>query len=149
MARLTALPVFLAQLRLLDVGALTGTAYAAYPWLDVTSIDINPRAPHVIQSDFFDFEPPSGEEENPPYDVVSLSLVVNFIGDLHKRGEHEPRRGCALTYDEPPTDHHSSHPFCAAPPRQAPRSFVPTSSWGLKATSTSSCPSHASSRRAI
>lgn len=77
----------LAQLRLLDVGALSGTSYTAYPWIDVTSIDINPRSDEVIRSDFFDFPIPSGTASEPKYDVVCLSLVINFIGDLSKRGE--------------------------------------------------------------
>lgn len=70
------------ELSLLDVGALTGTSYTAYPWLKTTSIDLNPRSESVIQADFFEYSVP--EEK---YDIVCLSLVLNFIGDLKKRGE--------------------------------------------------------------
>lgn len=71
-------------LRLLDVGAIAGTAYAKYKWIAPTYIDLNPRAEHVHQSDFFDWPVPSAAER---YDVVGLSLVLNFVGDLAKRGE--------------------------------------------------------------
>ncbi|CAO1635220.1 unnamed protein product [Parajaminaea phylloscopi] len=73
------------KLRLLDVGALEGTSYAAFPWIETTSIDINPRSPTVIQGDFFEYSPPSGKAEK--FDVVALSLVINFMGDLFHRGE--------------------------------------------------------------
>ncbi|WFD28783.1 25S rRNA (adenine(2142)-N(1))-methyltransferase [Malassezia nana] len=73
------------KIRLLDVGAIAGTAYARWPGLvDVTSLDLQPRADHVIQSDFFDFPVPNDDMEK--YDVVGLSLVLNFVGDLHRRG---------------------------------------------------------------
>ncbi|GAA6020803.1 hypothetical protein JCM10207_001662 [Rhodosporidiobolus poonsookiae] len=72
------------KLRLLDVGAIAGTAYADFPWIDTTSIDLNPQAPHVIKSNFFDFLPPSAPEEK--YDVVALSLVMNYEGSLVNRG---------------------------------------------------------------
>ncbi|WFD04275.1 25S rRNA (adenine(2142)-N(1))-methyltransferase [Malassezia obtusa] len=71
-------------LRLLDVGAIAGTAYAKYRWIAPTYIDLNPRAPHVHASDFFDWPVPPLDER---YDVVGLSLVLNFVGDLAKRGE--------------------------------------------------------------
>lgn len=75
-----------AHIRLLDVGAIAGTAYTKWrSWIDTTSIDLNPRAPHVAKCDFFDWPLPASDAER--YDVVSLSLVVNFVGDLHRRGE--------------------------------------------------------------
>lgn len=74
------------RIQLLDVGAIAGTAYAKWKHkFDVTSIDIQPRAPQVIPSDFFDFPLPTKEEER--FDVVGLSLVINFVGDLSKRGD--------------------------------------------------------------
>jgi len=99
-----------AQLRLLDVGAIAGTACASllslpprlplraradslfflpfadegYPWIAPTSIDLNPLAPHVVKSNFFDFPAPDKEEDK--FDVVALSLVVNFEGSLVNRG---------------------------------------------------------------
>ncbi|GAA5904237.1 25S rRNA (adenine2142-N1)-methyltransferase [Sporobolomyces salmoneus] len=72
------------KLKLLDVGAIAGTAYASESWIDTTSIDLNPQAPHVIKSNFFEFPSPDQEEEL--FDVVSLSLVMNFEGSLINRG---------------------------------------------------------------
>jgi 25S rRNA (adenine2142-N1)-methyltransferase len=42
-----------------------------------------PRIPFVRLQDFFDFEPPPGKL----YDVVSLSLVLNFVGEAKQRGQ--------------------------------------------------------------
>ncbi|GAA5895038.1 hypothetical protein JCM8208_000094 [Rhodotorula glutinis] len=72
------------KLRLLDVGAIAGTAYEGYPWIAPTSIDLNPLAPHVVKSNFFDFPAPEKDEDK--FDVVALSLVVNFEGSLVNRG---------------------------------------------------------------
>ncbi|GJN88961.1 hypothetical protein Rhopal_001932-T1 [Rhodotorula paludigena] len=72
------------KLRLLDVGAIAGTAYAGYPWISTTSIDLNPHAAHVLRYNFFDFPVPETEDDK--YDVVALSLVVNFEGSLVNRG---------------------------------------------------------------
>ncbi|GAA5963547.1 hypothetical protein JCM3765_006277 [Sporobolomyces pararoseus] len=74
------------KLKLLDVGAIAGTAYASEAWIDTTSIDLNPQAPHVIKSNFFDFPIPSSTSEDELFDVVSLSLVMNFEGSLINRG---------------------------------------------------------------
>lgn len=68
--------------RLLDVGAISGTAYKKYTSFEVVSIDLHPQADQVIQADFFDFPVPQT-----PFDVVALSLVVNFVGDISKRGQ--------------------------------------------------------------
>lgn len=73
------------KLRLLDVGAIAGTAYTKWSsWIDTTSIDLQPRAAHVAQSDFFDWPVPTSNHER--FDVVCLSLVINFVGELKKRG---------------------------------------------------------------
>ncbi|BGP24274.1 nucleolus protein [Rhodotorula toruloides] len=72
------------KLRLLDVGAIAGTAYAGYPWISTTSIDLNPHASHVLKYNFFDFPIPHNDEEK--YDIVALSLVINFEGSLVNRG---------------------------------------------------------------
>jgi 25S rRNA (adenine2142-N1)-methyltransferase len=34
------------QLRLLDVGAIAGTSYADWSWIETTCIDLNPQADH-------------------------------------------------------------------------------------------------------
>jgi 25S rRNA (adenine2142-N1)-methyltransferase len=79
-------PTTRTQLRLLDIGAIGGTSYKDWKWIDVTSIDLNPQAPHVQKYDFFDFPLPGKDDKL--YDVVGCSLVLNFVGDLKKRGTH-------------------------------------------------------------
>ena len=71
------------QIRLLDVGAIAGTAYADYSWVDATCIDLNSQAPNVTQCDFFDYPVPPPDKL---FDVVGLSLVINFVGSLTQRG---------------------------------------------------------------
>ena len=74
------------KIRLLDVGGIAGTAYEKYKWITATYIDLNPRAEHVHQSDFFNWPVPPSRDER--YDVVGLSLVLNFVGDLKQRGTY-------------------------------------------------------------
>jgi len=50
-------------------------------WLDVMAIDINPLDQYVLKQDFFELEEPQGS-----FDVIILSLVLNFVGDIRKRG---------------------------------------------------------------
>ncbi|KAJ2162267.1 25S rRNA (adenine2142-N1)-methyltransferase [Coemansia sp. RSA 552] len=92
------------KLRLLDVGALSCLNYAQErAWIDVVPIDLNSQEPGIRQLDFLDIEigpePPvagagpddedsaSSSKFHTPFDVVCLSLVVNFIGDPAKRGD--------------------------------------------------------------
>jgi 25S rRNA (adenine2142-N1)-methyltransferase len=71
--------------KLLDVGAIAGTSYAEEDWIDATHCDLNPKGDHVIKSDFMDLPLPSAATEK--YGIVCLSLVLNFEGDLAKRGD--------------------------------------------------------------
>ncbi len=73
------------KLRVLDVGGLSGTAYAKFGFVEPTYIDLNPGAENVVQADFHHYPPPATAEEK--FDVVGLSLVLNFEGDLFKRGD--------------------------------------------------------------
>ncbi|EST06194.1 25S rRNA (adenine(2142)-N(1))-methyltransferase, Bmt2 [Kalmanozyma brasiliensis GHG001] len=75
----------LPKFRILDVGAITGTAYTKYRWIDATSIDLHPQGEHVEKYSFFDYPLPTKEEDR--FNMVALSLVVNFVGDVRKRGE--------------------------------------------------------------
>jgi len=99
------------RFRLLDVGALTNN-YLTESWFQVDAIDLNPQHPSVTKADFFDYtrsialngrgagpmsakgKEKSGEEKDDSttnlkqkYDVVVLSLVLNFVGDPRQRGE--------------------------------------------------------------
>ena len=60
--------------------------------LHVTSIDLNPREECVLKADFFDFAEqqlnlPRDASSGGRYDVIVLSLVINFVGDPAMRGE--------------------------------------------------------------
>ncbi|KAJ9477526.1 25S rRNA (adenine(2142)-N(1))-methyltransferase [Pseudozyma hubeiensis] len=75
----------LPKFKVLDVGAITGTAYEKYRWVDATYIDLHPQGDNVQKYSFFDFPTPTAAEEQ--YNMVALSLVINFVGDVRKRGE--------------------------------------------------------------
>ncbi|KAJ2690399.1 25S rRNA (adenine2142-N1)-methyltransferase [Coemansia spiralis] len=92
------------KLRLLDVGALSCLNYAKErAWIDVVPIDLNSQEPGIYQQDFLDIgkqandgQTRAGEDEEDgdishlfetPFDVICLSLVVNFIGDPVRRGD--------------------------------------------------------------
>ncbi|KDN43190.1 hypothetical protein K437DRAFT_225796 [Tilletiaria anomala UBC 951] len=72
------------RIRLLDVGSLSGTAYHKYKWIDPVNIDLSPQSERVIKSDFFDW--PLPQNEAACFDCVALSLVINFEGNLFRRG---------------------------------------------------------------
>lgn len=69
------------KLRLLDVGALDNNYKKQAKWIHCTSIDLNPQSNAVVKADFLKLE------ANNQYDVVVMSLVINFEGDVHKRGD--------------------------------------------------------------
>ena len=56
--------------------------YASHAsWITNTPIDIHSQHPDILQQDFF--ERPADQQ----FDVVSCSLVLNFVSDPLKRGE--------------------------------------------------------------
>ncbi|KAI7863052.1 putative methyltransferase-domain-containing protein [Spinellus fusiger] len=64
-------------LRLLDVGAVAPDNYKSYAaWIQCRPIDLNPQHPAIEQQDFLTIDTPEQ-----PFDIVCLSLVVNFAGD--------------------------------------------------------------------
>ncbi|KAJ2454987.1 25S rRNA (adenine2142-N1)-methyltransferase [Coemansia sp. RSA 2336] len=77
------------KLRLLDVGALSRNYQEK--WIDSLPIDLNAQSAGIMQQDFLDIPQAnfSGKLKvfEEPFDVVCLSLVVNFVGDPVKRGE--------------------------------------------------------------
>nr|CDI52147.1 conserved hypothetical protein [Melanopsichium pennsylvanicum 4] len=75
----------LPKFKVLDVGAITGTAYSKYRWVDATYIDLHPQGDNVQKYSFFDFPVPIPPEDK--FNMVALSLVINFVGDMRKRGE--------------------------------------------------------------
>ena len=77
------------RFRLLEVGALrTDNACSRSGLFDVTRIDLRSQHPDIETQDFMEREIPSREELNRQgFDIVSLSLVVNYVGDAAGRGE--------------------------------------------------------------
>ncbi|KAG0302067.1 hypothetical protein BGZ97_002511, partial [Linnemannia gamsii] len=73
-------------LRLLDIGALSPHNYQKYTsWIKATPIDLNPQDPLITKMDFLEMPVPTSKDQL--FDVVCLSLVVNFVGDPIQRGE--------------------------------------------------------------
>lgn len=70
--------------RLLEVGALKPDNYASITsWISVTPIDLHSQHPSIKEQDFFLL---SQTENAHKWDVISLSLVVNFVPEPKDRG---------------------------------------------------------------
>ena len=68
------------KLKVLDVGALDNNYKKHAKWIQCTPIDLNPQSNEVIKADFLKLD-------DKKYHVVVVSLVVNFEGDIRKRGD--------------------------------------------------------------
>ena len=77
------------RLRMLEVGALRTDNYCSRSrLLDVTRIDLHSQHPKIQTQDFMARPiPPSVMLPTEGFDIVSLSLVVNFVSDAVGRGE--------------------------------------------------------------
>ncbi|KAL8979123.1 MAG: hypothetical protein Q9205_005469 [Flavoplaca limonia] len=77
------------KLRMLEVGALkVDNACSRSAIFDVTRIDLHSQHPDIKQQNFMQrLEPSPGRLQEDGYDIVSLSLVVNYVGDAVSRGE--------------------------------------------------------------
>ena len=74
----------MAWLRLLEVGALKADNYrGCSSWIENTPIDLNAQDPGIRQQDFLQMR---GDENACEWDVLSLSLVLNFVPDPRERG---------------------------------------------------------------
>lgn len=74
------------RLRMLEVGALsTKNACAQSNHFDITRIDLNSQEPDILQQDFM--KRPLPKDESEKFDIISLSLVLNFVPDHKVRGE--------------------------------------------------------------
>ena len=70
--------------RVLEVGALKPDNFASCSsWMDVTCIDLNSRHPSIKEQDFLLLDEDENREK---WDLVSLSLVVNFVPEPKDRG---------------------------------------------------------------
>ncbi|KAI8329800.1 putative methyltransferase-domain-containing protein [Chlamydoabsidia padenii] len=73
-------------LRILEVGAVAPDNYQQHDkWIKVDPIDLNPQHESIRKQDFLTLIPPTTEDLK--YDIVSLSLVINFAGDPEERGK--------------------------------------------------------------
>lgn len=67
-------------LKLLDVGSLR-LVYSKYSWIEATYIDLHSRHPQIQTADLLTFLPEDGKLFN----IVCLSLVINFVGCPYQR----------------------------------------------------------------
>lgn len=76
-----------ASLRCLEVGALSTTnEISKFPNIvDMTRIDLNSQGPGIHKQDFMDRPLPASDQER--FDILSLSLVLNYVPDAPGRGE--------------------------------------------------------------
>ncbi|TPX72346.1 hypothetical protein SpCBS45565_g00430 [Spizellomyces sp. 'palustris'] len=70
-------------LRLLDIGAVSGTTYAKYPFITPTYIDLHPQHASILQQDFMERPIPPPDSR---FDILCLSLVLNFVPSPRARG---------------------------------------------------------------
>lgn len=69
---------------MLEIGALRPDNYASEKWLKNTPIDLRSQHPSILEQDFFLRPLPSSEDES--FDLISCSLVLNFVDDPARRG---------------------------------------------------------------
>lgn len=75
-----------APLRMLEVGALsTSNACSASGCFRMERIDLNSQGPGILQQDFLQRPRPQSDAER--FDVISLSLVLNYVPRHSDRGE--------------------------------------------------------------
>jgi 25S rRNA (adenine2142-N1)-methyltransferase len=74
------------QLKVLEVGALSPlNAISSLPGLNITCIDLHSQHPTIETQDFMERPIPNSDEEK--FDIISLSLVLNYVPDAVARGE--------------------------------------------------------------
>jgi 25S rRNA (adenine2142-N1)-methyltransferase len=76
-----------AEFRCLEVGALsTKNEISKYSSaIDMTRIDLNSQGPGIEKQDFMERPLPTCDDER--FDIISLSLVLNYVPDAVGRGE--------------------------------------------------------------
>ncbi|KAF2211876.1 hypothetical protein CERZMDRAFT_112192 [Cercospora zeae-maydis SCOH1-5] len=79
------------KFKMLEVGALsTKNACSKSGCFEITRIDLNSQASGILQQDFMKRPLPSStslEADEEKFDVISLSLVLNFVPSAAERGE--------------------------------------------------------------
>lgn len=86
------------KLKMLEVGALkTDNACSRSGLFEMKRVDLHSQHPDIEQQDFMQMQLPKPENlRERGYDLVSLSLVVNFVGDPTQRGDMLKRVGSFL-----------------------------------------------------
>jgi hypothetical protein len=76
---------FLDEYSILEIGALSPSNYAAHSsWIANTPLDLHSQHPLILEQDFL--QRPVPEEGEQLFDVVSCSLVLNFVPVAEDRG---------------------------------------------------------------
>lgn len=87
------------KLRMLEVGALSvDNACSKSGVFDVTRIDLNSQGPGIEQQDFMERPLPTSDDDK--FDILSLSLVLNYVPDAIGRGMML-RRTCQYLLSNP------------------------------------------------
>ena len=74
------------RLRMLEVGALsTSNACSKSGLFGMERIDLNSQGEGILQQDFMKRPPAKTDEER--FDIISLSLVLNYVPDHRERGQ--------------------------------------------------------------
>ncbi|KAK5009241.1 putative methyltransferase-domain-containing protein [Cryomyces antarcticus] len=82
------------RLKMLEIGALSKSNSCSRSGLfDVTRIDLHSQDEGILQQDFMERPLPSSSDDK--FDIISLSLVLNYVPDAVGRGEML-RRTCAF-----------------------------------------------------
>jgi len=85
-------------IRMLEVGALsTKNACSTSGAFDVVHIDLHSQEPGILEQDFMDRPLPTDESDK--FDIISLSLVLNFVPEAEGRGRMLLRT-LSFLYDE-------------------------------------------------
>lgn len=91
------------ELKMLEVGALsTMNACSKSGLFGVTRIDLNSQDPKIQQQDFMERPLPTSDEER--FNIISLSLVLNYVPDAVGRGEMLRRTCQFLKANSDPED---------------------------------------------
>lgn len=73
-------------LKMLEVGALSTTnACSKSVLLEMTRIDLNSQSAGILQQDFMERPLPNANSEK--FDIISLSLVLNYVPDAQGKGD--------------------------------------------------------------
>jgi len=74
------------QFRMLEIGSLsTSNACSKSGWFEIERIDLNSQAEGITQQDFM--ERPLPKDSSEQFDIISLSLVLNYVPDAIGRGD--------------------------------------------------------------